>query len=126
MQFQNGRCIYGRFFFANKKTIFYFNKDFLLLRCLSIYNVFYKDIKLEKTYRIDLLVEDKIIVEIKAVSDILPEHRMQLFNYMRLTKIEYGVLINFGELNLHCERYFYDDERNECYLVDKNLNRVNC
>ena len=86
--------------------------------------VFYKDIKLEKTYRIDLLVEDKIIVEIKAVSDILPEHRMQLFNYMRLTKIEYGVLINFGELNLHCERYFYDDERNECYLVDKNLNRV--
>ena len=88
--------------------------------------IFYKDIKLEKSYRIDLFVEDKVIVEIKAVSDILPEHRMQLFNYMRLTKVKYGLLINFGEVVLHCERYIYDDDVNECYLVDKNLSRVNC
>ena len=87
--------------------------------------IFYKDVKLEKSYRMDLLVEDEIIIEFKAVVEITTAHRMQLFNYMRLTKKKYGVLINFGELNLHCERYIYDDKNNECYLVDRNLNRVN-
>ena len=71
------------------------------------------------------VLEDKIIVELKSVKDILPEHRVQLFNYMRLTKKRYAILINFGEMSLHCERYFYDENINECYLVDKNLNRIN-
>lgn len=87
--------------------------------------IFYKNVKLVKTYRMDLVVEDKIIVELKSVTDILPEHRVQLFNYMRLTKKRYAILINFGETSLHCERYFYDENINECYLVDKNLNRIN-
>ena len=87
--------------------------------------IFYKNIKMTKTYRMDLVVEDKIIVELKSVADVLPEHRVQLFNYMRLTKKQYALLINFGELSLHCERYFYDENINECYLLDKNLNRVN-
>lgn len=87
--------------------------------------IFYKDVKLEKSYRMDLLVENQVIVELKAITDILPEHRVQVFNYMRLTKKQYAILINFGEQSLHCERYFYDDQNNECYLIDRDLNRVN-
>lgn len=82
--------------------------------------VFYKGFELHKTYRMDLLVED-VIVELKAVSEILPEHRMQLFNYLRLTKKKYGLLINFGEQNLHCERYLLNSNDNTCYLLDKDL-----
>lgn len=82
--------------------------------------VFYKGFELHKTYRMDLLVED-VIVELKAVSEILPEHRMQLFNYLRLTKKKYGLLINFGEQSLHCERYLLNSNDNTCYLLDKDL-----
>ena len=86
--------------------------------------IFYKAIKLEKSYRMDLVVDNQIIVELKAVTDILPEHRVQVFNYMRLTQKQYAILINFGEQSLHCERYYYEKTTNECYLIDKHLNRV--
>lgn len=82
--------------------------------------IFYKGFELHKTYRMDLSVED-VIVELKAVSEILPEHRMQLFNYLRLTKKKYGLLINFGEKSLHCERYLLNSNDNTCYLLDKDL-----
>lgn len=56
---------------------------------------YYKNHKLEKHYRVDIVVGD-IIVELKAAQDIIPEFRYQLFNYMRLTKCCYGLLLNFG------------------------------
>ena len=52
----------------------------------------------------DLLVEDKIIVELKAVKKILPEHQAQLINYLNATGVEIGLLINFGCPRLEYKR----------------------
>ena len=50
---------------------------------------------IENAYRIDLLVEDLVIVELKAVSAVTPVHESQLLSYLRLTGREVGLLINF-------------------------------
>jgi GxxExxY protein len=54
----------------------------------------------EKTvgeYCIDMIIDDKIIVEVKAVSDLAPIHEVQLVNYLKATGLQIGLLINFGE-----------------------------
>lgn len=81
---------------------------------------FYKKHKLDKKYRIDILAGD-IIVELKSVKKLIPEHRAQLFNYMRLTKKPVALLINFGNKSLQGERYAYIEETNECILLDKDM-----
>ena len=58
--------------------------------------IFWDDVQLEQTYRMDLVVDDNIIIELKAVTFADTEHRKQLWNYMNLTHMEYGMLINFG------------------------------
>lgn len=58
--------------------------------------IFYKDRQLRKEYEADLLVLDKIIVELKAVKALLPEHEAQLINYLKATKRKVGYLVNFG------------------------------
>lgn len=58
-------------------------------------NVFYKGVQVGEYYA-DLLIEDKVIVEFKAVEDIHPAHEVQLVNYLHATKIDIGLLINFG------------------------------
>jgi GxxExxY protein len=45
----------------------------------------------------DILVEEKVILELKSVSQVHPAHEAQLINYLKATKIEVGLLINFGE-----------------------------
>lgn len=47
-------------------------------------------------YFCDLLAEDKVIVEIKAAKQLLPEHEAQLLNYLKATDVEIGLLLNFG------------------------------
>ena len=74
--------------------------------------VYYKGQLLEKRFRMDIVVENDVIVELKAVDAILPEHRAQLYNYLRLTKKPIGVLINFGKV-LRAEKYIYDPDTNE-------------
>ena len=56
----------------------------------------YKDIDLDCGYRMDLVVEESVIVEIKAVEGILPIHEAQLLTYLRLTGQRVGLLINFN------------------------------
>lgn len=56
----------------------------------------YKGIKLDCGYRIDLLVEGKVIVEIKAVDRLLPVHEAQLLTYMKITRTPVGLLVNFN------------------------------
>lgn len=56
----------------------------------------YKGMELEQTYRADLVCYDKIILELKAVQNLLPEHEAQLQNYLRATKMRVGLLVNFG------------------------------
>lgn len=57
----------------------------------------YKGIELDAGYRIDLVVENKVIIEIKAVKTILPVHEAQLLTYMKLTGTSVGLLLNFNE-----------------------------
>ena len=56
----------------------------------------YKGIRLDCGYRLDLLVEDALIVELKAVDEVPPVHRAQLLTYLKLTGIELGLIINFN------------------------------
>lgn len=58
--------------------------------------VIYKGKPLQKTYIPDLIVHEEIIVELKAVKGLLPEHEAQLMNYLRITRKPVGYLINFG------------------------------
>ncbi len=60
----------------------------------------YDNITLEVGYRLDLLVEDEVIVEIKALNELAPVHRSQLFTYLKLSCLPIGLLINFGERHL--------------------------
>jgi GxxExxY protein len=67
--------------------------------------IYWDDIKLDQKYRMDLVVNDNIILELKAVNFVDKEHRKQLFNYMNLTHVPYGMLINFGPKGLFSEWY---------------------
>ena len=58
--------------------------------------IIYKEIKLNQGYRIDLLIEDKIVIELKSVDKITDVHKSQLLTYLRLGKFELGLLINFN------------------------------
>ncbi len=58
--------------------------------------VLYKGKKLEQNYRIDLLVNSQVIVELKSVKKIEPIHDAQLLTYLKLANIRYGLLLNFN------------------------------
>ena len=58
--------------------------------------VTYKSVQVEAGFRIDLLVDEKIIVELKAVESILPVHKAQLMTYLKLTGLRVGLLMNFN------------------------------
>ncbi len=60
--------------------------------------VHYKGRVLDKRYIPDLFVYERIVVELKSVSAIAPEHEAQLINYMRITRSPIGYLINFGPI----------------------------
>jgi len=60
----------------------------------------YKGIKLDCRYRVDLMVEGKLIVEIKSVEKIIPIHEAQILTYMKLADISVGLLINFNVTRL--------------------------
>jgi GxxExxY protein len=57
--------------------------------------VVYKQVKLDCGYRLDLIVEDEVIVEVKAIEKLLPIHEAQLLSYLRLAKKRLGLLMNF-------------------------------
>jgi GxxExxY protein len=58
--------------------------------------VVYDGIKLDAGYRIDLLVEDAVIIEVKAVDELAPIHQAQLMTYLKLSKLKLGLLMNFN------------------------------
>lgn len=58
--------------------------------------VVYREVKLDCGYRLDLLVEDEVIVEIKSVDHLAPIHEAQLLSYLKLTGRKVGLLINFN------------------------------
>ncbi len=56
----------------------------------------YRGRRLSQAYRADFVCFDKIIVEVKATSELVPEHRAQLINYLNATGMQLGLLVNFG------------------------------
>ena len=62
--------------------------------------VLYKEVKLEAGYRIDLLVENKVIVEIKSVDALADIHTAQLLTYLKLKDLKLGLLINFNSVRV--------------------------
>jgi GxxExxY protein len=82
--------------------------------------IHYKNHLLKKRYQMDIVVDD-IIVELKSVTKLSPAHRAQLCNYLRLTHKPLGLLINFGEKHLVGERWAYDEDTNDCFIVDRNM-----
>ena len=68
-------------------------------------------------FRTDLIVNNRVIIELKATTQIHPAHEIQLVNYLRATKIEVGLLINFGEELKFKRRVFSNNKK-------KNLNPI--
>jgi GxxExxY protein len=62
--------------------------------------IFYKGLELDAKYRIDLLVGDRVIVELKSIDHVLPVHQAQVLTYMRLLNCPAGLLINFNVAKL--------------------------
>ena len=58
--------------------------------------VHYEGVKLELGFRIDLIIHDKLIIEVKSVETLAPVHKKQLLTYLRLTDLRLGLLINFN------------------------------
>lgn len=58
--------------------------------------IIYRGIRLDAGYRIDLLVENAVIVELKAIERLLPVHEAQLLSYLRMSDLRLGLLINFN------------------------------
>ncbi len=60
----------------------------------------YKELSIDKGYRIDLLVEEKVVIELKTVDEILNIHEAQILTYLKLGNYKLGLLINFNEVLL--------------------------
>lgn len=59
--------------------------------------VIWNDIKMEIGFRADIILENKVIIELKSVETLLPIHHKQLLTYLKLTNLKLGLLINFNE-----------------------------
>jgi len=68
------------------------------------YQITYKDVLLPHFYKADFVIENKIILEIKALSKIESQHISQTLNYLAASKIKVGIIVNFGELSLKYKR----------------------
>lgn len=80
--------------------------------------IYWDDVQLDQTYRMDLVVNGSVIVELKSVPYIESVQRRQLWNYMNLTHMQYGMLVNFSPKNLYTEWY----ERNS---VSGDIDKIN-
>lgn len=75
------------------------NSGLIVMRQVPV-PIHYKEIHLELGYRMDLLVENEIVVELKVVDEIIPLHEAQVLTYLKFSKKKTGLLINFNVLLL--------------------------
>ncbi len=68
-------------------------------------NVYYKGVPVGE-YRADIIVDDRLILELKSIQKLLPAHEAQLVNYLTATKFDHGLLINFGSEHIEIKRKF--------------------
>lgn len=71
-------------------------KDLLCERQVGV-PVLYDGLKMDLGFRADLIVEDKVIIELKSIDSVLPVHKKQLLTYLKLSQKKIGLLINFNE-----------------------------
>ena len=71
----------------------------------EVIEIYYKDIVLDKKYRADFICYDKIIVELKALSQLSSENEAQVLNYLKATNMKVALLINFGSKSLQYKRF---------------------
>ena len=62
--------------------------------------VFYNDVKLDVSYRLDLLVNDKVIIEIKSVEQLAKVHHKQVLTYLKITNLKLAILVNFNVVDI--------------------------
>ena len=60
-------------------------------------------------YIADLLIENKLIVELKTVRALMPEHTAQLLSYLKSTRLQHGLLINFGSVKFEIRKYIWSE-----------------
>ena len=84
-------------------------KGFLVERQVYL-PIYWEDVKLDQNYRMDLVVNKEVIIEIKASKFHGNNERRQLWNYMNITHLKYGMLINFAPDGLYSEWYVRHDD----------------
>jgi GxxExxY protein len=84
-----------------------FNKAKIPFTRESLFQVQYKDTILKHQFYVDFLIYEKIILEVKAVSQLRDEFLTQTINYLKVSNIKLGLLVNFGETSLNFKRVIY-------------------
>ncbi len=88
----------GLFETVYEECLFYeLQKQGLKVKKQMVLPIIYEELKISNAFRIDILVESKLILEIKAVEFINPSHKAQLLTYLKMTNCKLGLLINFNE-----------------------------
>lgn len=88
----------GLFETVYEECLFYeLQKQGLKVEKQMVLPIIYEELKISNAFRIDILVESKLILEIKAVEFINPSHKSQLLTYLKMTNCKLGLLINFNE-----------------------------
>ncbi|KFC22725.1 GxxExxY protein [Epilithonimonas lactis] len=88
----------GLFETVYEECLFYeLQKQGLKVEKQIVLPIVYEELKISNAFRIDILVESKLILEIKAVEFINPSHKAQLLTYLKMTNCKLGLLINFNE-----------------------------
>lgn len=91
----------GLFESAYEECLFYeLKKAGLKVEKQKTLPLIYEEIKLDAGYRIDLFVEDQIIIELKAVDELIDVHLAQILTYLKLSKCKLGLLVNFNVKHL--------------------------
>ena len=80
--------------------LYQLKKDGLEVKAQVDIPVFYDEQLLNVGFRLDILVEDKVIIEIKSVQKLEKVHHKQITNYLKLTKLKLGILVNFNTDNI--------------------------
>ena len=85
--------------------------------------VYYQN-QLVGNYKADLIVNDTIILELKAVDFLIEEHELQLINYLKATNIEIGLLLNFGKKPEIRRKIFTNDRKKICENLVQSVSSV--
>ena len=86
----------GLFEHVYEECLFYeLSKTGLLIEKQKLFPIVYEDLKIENAFRLDMIIENKLILEIKTVEYINSIHKAQLLTYLKMTNCKLGLLLNF-------------------------------